>query len=139
MDTSIDILIVEDSEQSGRLFELILSTLGYQIRLARTGTEALQLLVDQGCRPSLILLDMQLPKLSGLDVIREIRKLPELAAVRVLALTAHAMPGDRERFESAGCDAYMSKPVDTRKFANRVAAEFKKAQEKHAKMKGNRL
>ncbi len=123
MDKRVDVLVVEDSEESGRLFQMLIANAGLSARLAASGVEALAWLLDEGLRPRLILLDMQLPTLSGVDVVRRLRTNRDLAATRVIALTAHAMPGDRERFIAAGCDDYISKPIDTREFVRRVRAE----------------
>ncbi|MAE69363.1 MAG: two-component system response regulator [Gemmatimonadetes bacterium] len=101
---------------------MILSAAGRSVATATTGLEAIGLLREEGLRPGLIVLDMQLPKMSGLDVVQEIRRAPELRDLRVLALTAHAMPGDPERFIAAGCNAYLSKPIDTRAFVRHVSA-----------------
>jgi CheY-like chemotaxis protein len=123
VEQKVDVLIVEDCEESGRLFQLLITSAGLSVRLTSSGVEALELLLDHHLRPALILLDMQLPTLSGVDVVRRLRTDRELAATRVIALTAHAMPGDRERFTSAGCDDYISKPIDTQEFVRRVRQE----------------
>ncbi len=122
MADEVDVLVVEDSEEARRLLGMILGAAGRSVAMATTGLEAIRLLREEGLRPGLIVLDMQLPKMSGLDVVQVIRREPDLRHLRVLALTAHAMPGDPERFMAAGCNAYLSKPLDTRAFVRHVSA-----------------
>ncbi len=120
MEREVDILIVEDSDETRRLLEMVLSAAGHSVATASHGAEAVELLRGEGLRPRLVVLDMQLPKMSGLDVLSEIREDPALRSLWVLAVTAHAMPGDPERFLGAGCDDYLSKPIDTRAFVQQV-------------------
>ena len=92
---------------------------GYTLLKATDGEEALD--VATGERPDLIIMDIQLPKLSGLEVTRRLRQMPEFSHIPIIALTAHAMKGDREKFIEAGCDAYLSKPINTREFPKMIA------------------
>ena len=71
-------------------------------------------------KPALILLDMQLPKLSGFEVTRRLRQMPDFKHVPIIAVTAYAMKGDREKLIAAGCDAYLSKPIDTRELPGMI-------------------
>jgi two-component system cell cycle response regulator DivK len=104
------VLIVEDNETSMKLFRDVLAATGYRTLEATTGGQALELAVEHG--PDLVLMDIQLPDLDGLEALRRLRADERTASVSVLALTAQAMHGDRERFLAAGFDGYIAKPVD---------------------------
>ena len=106
------ILIVEDNPQNMRLLVMALSAADYILLEATDGEVALDMASRE--HPDLIIMDMQLPKVSGLEVTRRLRQMPEFSHVPILALTAYAMKGDKERFIEAGCDAYFSKPISTR-------------------------
>lgn len=114
------ILIVEDNEINMKLIKAILKTKGYILVEAKDGEEALQAVVRE--RPDLILMDIQIPKIDGLEATRRIRKMEELGNTLIIALTAHAMEGDREKILDAGCDGYIAKPIDTRTFPLEVEA-----------------
>ncbi len=113
------LLIVEDNPLNLKLLMVILRPYGYDIFEATDGEEALEVAVRE--KPALIMLDMQLPKLSGLEVTRRLRQMPAFKHVPIIAVTAYAMKGDREKFIAAGCDAYLSKPIDTRELPGMVA------------------
>jgi two-component system cell cycle response regulator DivK len=115
------ILIVEDSPDNMKLFTTLL-TLRQHTVVPLTSGEGLLAAVAES-RPDLILMDIQLPGRDGLELVREIRGSPH-AAVRVVALTAHAMAGDRERALEAGFDGYIAKPIDIRGFPDQVAREL---------------
>jgi two-component system cell cycle response regulator DivK len=115
------ILIVEDSPDNMKLFTTLL-TLRQHTVVPLTSGEGLLAAVAES-RPDLILMDIQLPGRDGLELVREIRGSPH-AAVRVVALTAHAMAGDRERALEAGFDGYIAKPIDIRSFPDQVAREL---------------
>ena len=106
------ILIVEDNPLNMRLMEMTLRGRGYTLVKATNGEEALDKAAKE--KPALIIMDMQLPTISGIEVTQRLRKMPELSHVPVVAVTAYAMKGDKEKFIEAGCDAYLSKPIDTR-------------------------
>lgn len=106
---ALRILLVEDSEITQMLLQDYLTSKGYQVIVAQDGQEALDHLGS--VRFHLIVLDIQIPGLHGFKVIQHIRATPEVAHTPVLALTAMAMPGDREKCLLAGADAYLSKPV----------------------------
>lgn len=114
-----EILVVEDNQQNLELVEFLLDEAGFTVRAARDADE-LRAALSGGEPPSLILMDIQLPGTDGLTLVDEIRHRDELAAVPVVALTAHAMRGDRERFLEAGCDGYISKPIDIATFVQEV-------------------
>ncbi len=113
------ILIVEDNETNLRLFTYLLSSKGYEVRGAGDAPEALQLL--QTFRPRLILMDLQLPGTNGYELTRTIKADLALREIPIIALTAYAMRGDEEKARAAGCDGYVTKPIDTRAFAARIA------------------
>jgi len=104
------ILVVEDNDKNMKLFRDVLHATGYQILEASTGGQALALACEH--RPALVLMDIQLPDMDGLEVLGRLRADERSAAIPVLAVTAQAMRGDRERFIAAGFDGYLSKPVD---------------------------
>jgi CheY-like chemotaxis protein len=102
------ILVVDDNEANLRLINAVLRTRGYDLLEARSGEAALEALATQ--RPSLVLMDVQMPGLSGIDVARTIRAMPALADLPLVAITAMAMKGDREEIMAAGFNDYLAKP-----------------------------
>jgi two-component system, cell cycle response regulator DivK len=108
------VLIVEDNELNMKLFHDLLEAHGYDIVGTRDGTGVIEL--ARAHRPDLILMDIQLPKVSGLEVTRWIKNDPELQRIPVVAVTAFAMRGDEERILQGGCEAYLSKPISVGKF-----------------------
>ena len=113
------ILVVEDNPQNMRLIEMTLGPKGYILLEASDGQEAISLSVRE--RPDLIIMDIQLPGINGLDVTRKLRKTPSISDTPIIGVTAYAMKGDREKIIEAGCDAYLSKPIDTRQLPELVA------------------
>ena len=112
------ILVVEDNEANQLLASSVLERAGYQIALASDSVEALDAIRRN--EPDLILMDIQLPGQDGLTFTRELKADPSTAAIPIVALTALAMPGDRELSLEAGCAGYISKPIDTRTLATEV-------------------
>ncbi|MBY0382228.1 MAG: response regulator [Xanthobacteraceae bacterium] len=112
------VLIVEDNELNMKLFRDLLEAHGYKTVGTSNGREALSL--ARQYRPDLILMDIQLPEVSGLDVTRWIKEDPELRTTPVVAVTAFAMKGDEERIREGGCEAYLSKPISVGKFIETV-------------------
>jgi two-component system cell cycle response regulator DivK len=104
------ILVVEDNEKNMKLFRDVLEASGYRLLEATTGEEALSLAAAHDL--DLVLLDIQLPDIDGVETLRRLRADTRTAGTPVLALTAQAMQGDRERFLEAGFDGYLPKPVD---------------------------
>ncbi len=104
------ILVVEDNEMNMKLFRDVLIATGYRTLEATTGGEAIELATDQ--RPDLVLMDIQLPDLDGVQALRKLRGDERTAAIPVLAVTAQAMRDDRARFLEAGFDDYLAKPVN---------------------------
>jgi len=117
------ILVVEDNDRNRRLLKILLESRGYEVIEAVTGEEAMKYLKDH--KPGLILMDIQLPNVDGLEMTRKIKSNPKTADIPIVAVTAYAMKGDRERILEAGCDGYISKPIDTRRLAL-LAAEILK-------------
>jgi two-component system cell cycle response regulator DivK len=112
------ILIVEDSKLNRKLVETVLRPHDYRLLIAVDGQEALDTATRE--RPDLILMDMQLPKISGYDATQTLKAQPETADIPIVALTAHAMEDERERAKAAGCDGYITKPINTRTFPEQV-------------------
>jgi two-component system cell cycle response regulator DivK len=112
------ILVVEDNEKNMKLFRDVLVATGYRTLEATTGTEAVEMATEH--TPDLVLMDIQLPDLDGASALLRLRADERTAAIPVLALTAQAMRGDRERFLAAGFDGYLSKPVDVRELIGTV-------------------
>ena len=104
------ILVVEDNEKNMKLFRDVLGATGYRTLEASTGEQALILAARHG--PALVLMDIRLPDMTGVEALGRLRRHERTARIPVLALTAQAMKGDRERFIEAGFDGYLSKPVD---------------------------
>jgi two-component system, cell cycle response regulator DivK len=104
------VLVVEDNEKNMKLFRDVLRATGYRTLEATTGHEAVRLALEHG--PDLVLMDIQLPDLDGSEALGRLRADERTASIPVLALTAQAMHGDRERFLAAGFDGYISKPVN---------------------------
>ncbi|MEO0809519.1 MAG: response regulator [Pseudomonadota bacterium] len=103
------ILIVEDNELNMKLFQDLLEAHGYDTIQTRSGFEAIELARQH--KPALILMDIQLPEVSGLEVTKWLKDDAELCCIPVIAVTAFAMKGDEERIREGGCEAYLSKPI----------------------------
>lgn len=112
------VLIVEDNELNMKLFNDLLEANGYEIIQTRNGLEALDL--ARAHKPDLILMDIQLPEVSGLEVTKWIKEDDELREIPVIAVTAFAMKGDEERIRQGGCEAYISKPISVAKFIETI-------------------
>ena len=109
------ILVVEDNEMNMQLVEFLLEEGGYEIVKAASGEEAITV-ARSGPAVDLILMDIHLPGVDGLSVVQELKKDARTSSIPILALTAHAMRGDKDRFLQAGCDGYISKPIDVKTF-----------------------
>ena len=108
------ILLVEDREDNRVLARKLLERAGFRVVEATDGREALEQVAAQ--RPDLLLLDMSLPVVDGWTVARTLRQSPDFKDLLIVALTAHAMDGDRERVLEAGCDEFLTKPIEVAKF-----------------------
>ncbi len=116
------ILIVEDDIKNQKLFKDVLEKVGYKIIIAVDGEQGVQLALKE--KPGLILMDIQMPVKDGLEATREIKDNPLTNKIPVVALTALAMRGDEDRIRVAGCDDYISKPVQIRALLDKVASYF---------------
>jgi len=112
------VLIVEDNELNMKLFNDLLEAHGYTTLQTRDGVEALQMAREH--KPDLILMDIQLPEVSGLEVTKWIKEDEDLRAIPVIAVTAFAMKGDEEKIREGGCEAYIAKPISVMSFLNTV-------------------
>jgi two-component system cell cycle response regulator DivK len=114
------VLVVEDNEDNRTLVVKVLSRAGYEVAEAVSGEEALE--AARASRPALVLMDIHLAGMDGLEATRRLKADPLLRHVPVVALTARAMVGDREKALGAGCDGYLPKPVDVRRLPEQVAS-----------------
>jgi two-component system, cell cycle response regulator DivK len=112
------ILVVEDNELNMKLFCDLLEAHDYDTLMTRDGTTVLDIVREN--RPDLILMDIQLPEISGLDVTRMLKNDPDLCGIPVVAVTAFAMKGDEERIREGGCEAYIAKPISVQRFIDTV-------------------
>ena|SRR3990172_8178760 len=106
------ILVVEDNPMNMRLIEMTLNAQNYTLLKATDGQEALAIARRE--QPDLIIMDINLPGINGLEVTRKLREMPEFSNTPIIGITAYAMMGDRERVLESGCDVYLSKPINTR-------------------------
>lgn len=121
------ILIAEDDRINRNLIINILKIKDYDVIVAKNGKEAVDLCQSQ--RPDLIIMDIQMPVMGGLEATRIIKSNQEIADIPVLALTALAMKGDEEKIRYAGCDDYITKPVDIETILNKVEKYLRKGKE----------
>ncbi|MFS2317980.1 response regulator [Maricaulis sp. D1M11] len=112
------VLIVEDNELNMKLFHDLLEAHGYETLQTKDGFKALELAREH--TPDLILMDIQLPEVSGLEVTKWLKDDEDLASIPVVAVTAFAMKGDEERIRAGGCEAYLSKPISVATFIDTV-------------------
>lgn len=117
-DMSKTVLIVEDNELNMKLFHDLLESQGYATLQTRDGIDALKIAREN--RPDLILMDIQLPEVSGLEVAKWIKEDDNLKAIPIIAVTAFAMKGDEEKIRQGGCEAYLAKPISVAKFLETV-------------------
>jgi two-component system cell cycle response regulator DivK len=116
------VLYIEDNFHNRRIVRKILQSRGYTVIEAEDGQSGLDMI--QELKPPLVLLDIGLPGMDGLEVVRQIRRDAQLRETPVIAITASAMRGDRERFLSAGCSDYISKPIQAMELLNMVADHY---------------
>jgi two-component system cell cycle response regulator DivK len=112
------VLVVEDNDLNMKLFHDLLETQGYDILQTKDGMEALKMAREH--HPDLILMDIQLPEVSGLEVTKWIKEDDNLKAIPVVAVTAFAMKGDEEKIREGGCEAYIAKPISVSNFLDTV-------------------
>jgi CheY-like chemotaxis protein len=116
------VLYIEDNIHNRRLVRKVLQSKGYTVIEAEDGISGLRMVHD--LRPAVVLLDIGLPGMDGLEVVARIKANPRLRRIPVIALTASAMRGDRERFLAAGCDDYLSKPIRAMELIQKVARHY---------------
>ncbi len=129
------ILIVEDNPENMRLLEMALRATNYTLLKATDGEEALDMVMRE--QPDLIIMDIQLPKMNGFEVTRKLRNNPAFSHTPIIAITAYAMKGDKERVIESGCDAYLSKPINTRELPEVVAEMLLQRQKDNPSTNGN--
>jgi len=112
------VLIVEDNDLNMKLFNDLLEAYGFSTLKSRSGLEGFELARTH--RPDLILMDIQLPEVSGIDIIKLLKESEELRSIPVIAITAFAMKGDEERIRESGCEGYLPKPISVSKFIETV-------------------
>lgn len=112
------VLIIDDNPDNVMLIQILLECEGIDVRTAEHALEAMEVL--KTCLPALILMDIQLPGMDGLELTRHLRRDPRFDAVTIVALTAYAMKKDEEDARNSGCDGYLTKPIDTRTFPSVV-------------------
>ena len=118
------VLYVEDNFENKLFVRRVIESMGHEVMEAETGPDSIVMAAER--KPDLILMDVNIPGMDGLETTLRLKQDPELAAIPVIALTANAMKGDRERCLAAGCDGYMQKPVgvsDLRREITRYAGE----------------
>jgi len=120
------ILYIEDNLENRTLAQRILMASGYEVVVAASGAEGLALAARE--RPALILVDINMPEIDGYTVTSQLRGMPHLARVPIIALTANVMRGDREKTLAAGCDGYIQKPLDIDLFPQQLARFIEEAQ-----------
>ena len=120
VNAAISILVVDDNPTNLKLAVELLVFEGYAVSQAVDAETALRMI--RTAPPALVLLDLQLPGMDGLELARLLKGEPQSRPARLIAFTAHAMKGDAERAMAAGCEGYMTKPIDTRSFSRQIAA-----------------
>lgn len=119
------ILIVDDNPQNLKLARVLLASEGYDVRTAADAEEALFVL--ESFEPRIILMDLQLPGMDGLELTQRLKADPAHRDIKIIALTAYAMKGDDEKALAAGCDAYVAKPIDTEALPKLIAEHLVRA------------
>ncbi len=117
-------LLVEDNNMNSRLIKFVLERSGFEVLASGSAEEAIGIAEDQ--RPDIILMDVQLPGMDGLEATGRLKKNPATAKIPIIAITAHAMHGDEERIRAAGCEGYIAKPINTGELADVIAGHLKK-------------
>lgn len=116
----IKVLIVEDNELNMKLFTDLINSLGYEVLQSVDGSDAIQIARNE--QPKLILMDIQLPETSGIELTRTLKAMEDTKNIPVVAVTAFAMAGDREKVLDAGCDGYLPKPISVSEFLSEVTS-----------------
>ena len=114
-----NVLVIEDNAQNLYLVTFMLEKSGFKVFQAETGLEGLE--KAKAVKPDLILLDIQLPEMDGYEVARRLKQIDEVKMIPIVAVTSHAMTGDREKVLQAGCDGYLEKPIDPDTFVPTIS------------------
>ena len=117
------VLIIDDNPDNRALIHILLECDGFEVQTAGHAPEALEVL--KNFHPRLILMDIQLPGTDGLELTRHLRRNPDMSDVAIIALTAYAMKADENKALAAGCDGYVTKPIETRTFTSLVRSYLK--------------
>lgn len=112
------ILIIEDDPDNLELVRFLLDNAGFQVYKAANGSAGLEIIHSK--KPMLVLLDLTIPEIDGWSLASQLKANPETALIRVVALTAHTLPGDRKRALDSGCDGYITKPLDVPNFIEQI-------------------
>lgn len=123
--SNIRVLYIEDNPDNRLLVQRVLMAEGYQVLVASNATDGLKLAESE--HPNLILVDINMPEVDGYTLTGQLRKIPHLARVPIIALTANVMKGDREKTLAAGCDGYIQKPIDIDHFPKQLARFIEEA------------
>jgi CheY-like chemotaxis protein len=116
------VMVVEDNLLNMKLVRTLLQLEGYEVVEVTSGEEVLSAVAQR--RPDLILMDVQLPGIDGLEVCARLKSDAQTAAIPVVALTSYAMAGDEKKAQEAGCDGYITKPIETQSFGSTIARYF---------------
>lgn len=112
------VMLVEDNQMNSRLAEYVLNRDGFTVSVMADAEEAIRAAADDP--PDIVLMDIQLPGMDGLEATRQLKKNPLTAKIPIVAITAHAMTGDEKRIRAAGCEGYITKPINTRELAQTI-------------------
>jgi CheY-like chemotaxis protein len=112
------VMLVEDNPMNSRLVEYVLERDDFSVIVMASAEDAIRAAAEDP--PDIMLMDIQLPGMDGLEATRQLKKNPVTAKIPIVAITAHAMTGDKERIRAAGCEGYISKPINTRELADTV-------------------
>ncbi|MHB9111270.1 MAG: response regulator [Thermoleophilia bacterium] len=112
------VMLVEDNQMNSRLIEYVLNRDGFAVIVMASAEEAIRAAANDP--PDMMLMDIQLPDMDGLEATRQLKKNPVTEKIPIVAITAHAMAGDEERIRAAGCEGYISKPINTRELAETI-------------------
>ena len=122
MENNKQLLYIEDNAHNRRIIRKVLNKFGYQVWEAENGLKGFEMI--SALKPPLVLLDISLPLMDGMQIAGKVKSIPELEKIPLIALTASAMRGDRERFLEAGCDDYLSKPVGALELINMIEKHY---------------
>lgn len=117
------VILVEDNEMNARLLQHVLGRDGFEVTVFNSAEDAVARTANE--KPDIILMDIQLPGMDGLEAARRIKADPATSTIPIIAITAHAMSGDRERIIEAGCEGYIAKPLNTREIPDQIRSYLK--------------